>query len=65
MPAPKADQLRELLRVSRLLRDYVAGSGAGDEAGLFLAAADALEYRARRLAHLGDVPQPRRVDMRC
>ena len=64
MPAPKADQLRELLRVSKLLRQYVAGPGAGDQTGLFLAAADALEHRARRMAHLSDVPL-RRVDVRC
>ena len=64
MPVPKADQLRELLRVSKLLRQYVAGPGAGDQAALFLATADALEHRARRLAHLNDVPL-RRVDVRC
>jgi hypothetical protein len=63
-PTPKADQLRELLRVSRLLRQYVEAPGAGDQAGLFIAAADALERRARRMAHLSDVPAAR-VDVHC
>lgn len=64
MPTPQADHLRELLRVSRLLRQYVGGRHASGEMGLFLAAAEALESRAHRLAHGKDAPV-KRVDLHC
>jgi hypothetical protein len=65
VPTPQADHLRELLRVSRLLRQYVDLAHAGEQSSLFLAAAEALETRARRLAHLKETPPRIPVDLHC
>jgi len=61
----KAEQLRDLLRLAGQLRRYISDTSDTHNIELFLEAADALEARAHRLAHGGDVPIAQHVDLWC
>jgi hypothetical protein len=61
----KADQLRELLRIAKLLRQHISDSSDTHYVELFLEAADALEARARRLAHRDEMAKPQHIDLLC
>jgi hypothetical protein len=61
----KAQQLRELLRLSKLLRDHVTDTSDPHYVELFLDAAAALEERAAHLANNEVVLSSQHVDLRC
>ena len=61
----KAQRLRELLRLAKMLRQYASDTSDTHYIELFLETADALEARARRLAHGDEVPASQHVDLLC
>jgi hypothetical protein len=61
----KAQPLRELLRLAKMLRQHASDTSDTHYIELFLEAADALEARARRLAYGDEVSIPQRVDLLC
>jgi hypothetical protein len=61
----KAQQLRELLRLAKMLRQHVSDTSDTHYIELFLEAANALEARAHRLAHGDEVSVPQHIDLLC
>ena len=61
----KAQQLRELLRLSKLLRNHVTDTSDLHYVELFLDAAAALDGRAAHLANNEVALSPQHVDLRC
>jgi hypothetical protein len=53
----KAEQIRELLRLSKMLREHVAETSDAHYVELFLDAAAALEQRAHQLANNDEAPK--------
>lgn len=61
----KAEELRELLRVAKLLRSYVSTRTDASDLYIFDKAAEALEMRAHRIAEKATLPQRKKVDFTC
>lgn len=61
----KAQQLRDLLRLAKQLRQHVSDTSDPRYIGLFLEAAAALEARAKCLADGEKPPSPRHIDLLC
>jgi hypothetical protein len=61
----KAQQLRDLLRLAKQLRQHVSDTSDPRYIDLFLEAATALEARAKRLAHGEEPPSLRHIDLLC
>jgi len=61
----KAEQLRDLLRLAKMLRQYVSDTCDTHYIELFLTAADALEKRAEYLASGKEASAPQHFDLLC
>lgn len=64
MPVIQTGQTDDLLRVSRLLRQYIDQTPGSSQSGLFLTAAKALEQRAGRLSRLQE-GTGKNIDLVC
>ena len=61
----KAQQLRELLHLAKILRDHGSDTSDAQSIELFISAAAALEERAAYLANNEVAASPQHVDLRC
>lgn len=61
----RAEQLRQLLRLAKMLRAHIAETSDTHYAELFLNAADALEQRANMIARMEEEPAVRHIDILC
>lgn len=60
----KAQQLRELLHLAKILRDHVFDTDDAHDIELFITTAAALEAQAAHLATNEVAPSPQHVDLR-
>lgn len=63
-PGSKAEQLRELLRLAKMLRAHVSDTSDTRYIELFMKAAEALEQRAARLAKMEE-GSASHIDLLC
>jgi hypothetical protein len=63
MPNQHAEQLRDLLRVARIFREYAASTDDEHYMRRFLETADVLEMKARRLAN--GAPMSKHINLVC